>query len=71
MLFFLPGFLWSQDATTIQKIREEGLNNTQVMDIAFQLTEVSGPRVTGSPGLKRASDYAVNQLKQWGLTDVV
>jgi carboxypeptidase Q len=37
------------------------------MDIAFQLTEVSGPRVTGSPGLKRASEYAVNQLKQWGL----
>lgn len=71
LLFFLPGLLWSQDAATIQKIREEGLNNTQVMDIAFQLTEVSGPRVTGSPGLKRASDYAVNQLKQWGLTDVV
>ena len=31
------------------KIREEGLNNTQVMDIAFQPTEVSGLRVTGSP----------------------
>jgi hypothetical protein len=29
LLFFLPGFLWSQDAATIQKIREEGLNNTR------------------------------------------
>lgn len=57
------------DPAVIQKIREEGLNHSQVMDIAFQLTDVAGPRLAGSPGLKRAQDWAVNQLKTWGVVN--
>ena len=49
------------------KIRNEGLQNSKVMDIAFHLTELSGPRVTNSPGFMRAANYAKNQLTQWGL----
>src|SRR5687768_6477689 len=55
------------DAAMIQKIREEGLNNSQVMDIVFYLTEVSGPRLNNSPGYKRAANYATTKLKEWGL----
>jgi len=55
------------DQAMVQKIREEGLNHSKVMETAFYLTDVAGPRLAGSPGLKRAQDWAVNQLKTWGL----
>lgn len=70
LLFLLPTLIWAQDASVIEKIRKEGLENSQVMDIAFHLTEVSGPRLTGSPGFYRAADYSMEQLKKWGLTNV-
>jgi carboxypeptidase Q len=57
------------DAASVAKIREEGLNHSKVMDIAFNLTDVSGPRLAGSPGLKRAQDWAVSQLKEWGMAN--
>lgn len=57
------------DPAMTQKIREEGLNHSKVMDIAFHLTDVSGPRLSGSPGLKRAQDWAVNEMKSWGLVN--
>ncbi|MBW4890475.1 M20/M25/M40 family metallo-hydrolase [Mucilaginibacter sp. HMF5004] len=53
----------------MQKIREEGLKKSQVMDIAFHLTEISGPRLAGSPGLKRAQDWAISTLKGWGMVN--
>lgn len=58
------------DAEAVKKIRKEGLENSKVMDIAFNLTDVSGPRLQGSPGLKKASTYAQNKLKEWGLENV-
>jgi carboxypeptidase Q len=57
------------DAAMLQKIRDEGLNHSKVMETAFYLTDVSGPRLAGSPGLKRAQDWAVGQLKTWGLVN--
>lgn len=63
-----PAFLFAQvDPGMANKIREEGLNKSKVMDIAFQLTDVSGPRVTNSAGYQRAANYAVKQLTDWGL----
>lgn len=58
------------DLRAIQKIRKEGLENSKVMDIAFQITDVSGPRLSNSPGLKRAQDWAVKQFTEWGLKNV-
>ncbi|UKJ06076.1 M20/M25/M40 family metallo-hydrolase [Solitalea lacus] len=55
------------DFDVIEKIRNEGLNNSQVMDIAFYLTDVSGPRLSNSNGLKNAQNWAIAQFKQWGL----
>lgn len=54
----------------VQKIRKEGLENSKVMDIAFQITDVAGPRLSNSPGLKRAQDWAVKQFTEWGLKNV-
>ncbi|MES2828633.1 MAG: M20/M25/M40 family metallo-hydrolase [Bacteroidota bacterium] len=54
----------------VQQIRKEGLENSKVMDIAFQITDVAGPRLSNSPGLKRAQDWAVKQFTEWGLKNV-
>src|SRR5688572_6312355 len=71
LLFGICTSLYSQeekiDDVMIEKIRNEGLKNSKVMEIAFYLTEVSGPRLQGSPGYIRASNWAKNKLAEWGL----
>jgi hypothetical protein len=49
------------------KIRREETQNSKIMDLIHQLTDVYGPRVTGSPNYKGACDWALRQMKQWGL----
>jgi hypothetical protein len=41
-----------------------------VMELVFQLTDHYGPRLVNSPQFKRAGDWAVGQLKEWGLSNV-
>src|SRR5688572_31402034 len=55
------------DTAAIAKIREQGLKQSKVMDHLFQLTDVHGPRLTGSPGFESAGDWVVATLKTWGL----
>ena len=57
------------DLNMMQKIRKEGLENSKVMDIAFNLTDKSGNRLTASPGFMRAANYAKETLSGWGLTN--
>ncbi len=57
------------DLQMVTRIKMEGLNNSQVMDTLSYLTDVSGPRLTGSPGLKRASEWSRDKLKEWGLAN--
>ncbi|QKJ32486.1 M20/M25/M40 family metallo-hydrolase [Mucilaginibacter mali] len=57
------------DAAMNAKLREEGLNHSKVMEIAFNMTDVAGPRLTGSPGLKRAQEWAVKQLTAYGMSN--
>ncbi|WP_273272250.1 M20/M25/M40 family metallo-hydrolase [Roseivirga sp.] len=58
------------DYNALYKIKDEGLNNSQVMDIAWNLTDRIGPRLTGSEGLKNAYDWTSGQFKEWGLSNV-
>ncbi|MEO6134126.1 MAG: M20/M25/M40 family metallo-hydrolase [Ginsengibacter sp.] len=73
LFFVLPISLFAQkeniDQSVMAKIRNEGLHNSKVMDIAFHITELSGPRVTNSAGFMRAANYAKNQFTQWGLVN--
>ena len=57
------------DMDAIQKIRKEGLQNSKVMDIAFHLTDMNGPRLTNSPGFFRAANWAKNELDRFGLVN--
>src|SRR5205085_5639100 len=50
-----------------QRIRDEGMNRSQVMKTLNYLSNVIGPRLTGSPGLKRANEWTRDTLTQWGL----
>jgi carboxypeptidase Q len=55
------------DYEVISKIKEEGLKNSKMEEIAFYLTDYSGPRLTNSPGLKTAQEWAVGKMKEWGM----
>lgn len=59
----------AQDADATGKIKEQGLKQSNVMNYAFQLTDVSGPRLTNSPGYFRAANWAKNELAKLGLTN--
>jgi carboxypeptidase Q len=50
--------------------RKIGLSQSQVMDIAWDITDGNGPRVTGSAGLDRATVAMVERLKSWNLANV-
>jgi carboxypeptidase Q len=58
------------DLDAIYKIKEEGLQRSQVMDTAWYLTEVHGPRLTNSPNIRAAAAWTTARLTQWGLTGV-
>ena len=49
------------------KIREEGLNKSQVMKTVLYMTEVIGPRLTNSPSLKRSNEWTAKTLTEFGL----
>jgi len=51
----------------IQRIKDEGMNRSQVMQTLSYLSDVIGPRLTASPGMKRANEWTRDQLMKWGL----
>jgi carboxypeptidase Q len=70
--------LWAQtgvpekvDLAVLHRIKTEAFaGRSKVMDTAFYLTDVYGPRLTGSPSAKQAGDWAVKTLSDWGLANV-
>jgi carboxypeptidase Q len=80
LLFVLPSSLtWSQekapekiDQQTLEmigKIRYEGFHNSKIMEIATGLMEEIGPRLTGSPNMKKANDWTRQELESFGLVN--
>ena len=57
------------DHETIAKIRDEGLNRSQVMDHISWLSDVYGPRLTGGPAILQASDWVLKKFNEWGLAN--
>jgi carboxypeptidase Q len=52
------------------QIRAEETNNSKIMWLIHQIADVYGPRVTGTPRLKAADDWAVQTMTSWGLANV-
>src|SRR5947209_321136 len=51
----------------IERIKDEGMNRSQVMQTLSYLSEVIGPRLTASPAAKRANEWTRDTLAKWGL----
>ncbi|NOT46074.1 MAG: M20/M25/M40 family metallo-hydrolase [Acidobacteria bacterium] len=58
------------DLAAVARIKEEGLQRSQVMDTAWYLTDVHGARLTNSPAMIEAARWAIDRLTGWGLQDV-
>ena len=58
------------DFQMLGRIRDEGLSRSQVMDHVSWLSDVYGPRLTGSPAIQQASEWAMQRFREWGLANV-
>lgn len=68
VLIALP--LGAQEAVNdavIAQIKTEGFQHSAVMDTLSWMSDVYGPRLTASPGLRKAAEWARDQLARWGL----
>lgn len=64
---------WAQEPVNdsiIAIIKKHGLEKSRVMETAAMITDVYGPRMTGSPMLDKATSWAAQQLKDWGYQNV-
>ena len=52
------------------QLRAHETSDSQLMWWVHEVTDVYGPRLTGSPGLKAAEDFAVKQMTAWGFKNV-
>lgn len=77
-LLVLALFVWSSaavaqeqvDLEMMYKIKNEGLRNSQIQDLAFHLTDLMGPRLSGSTNLRRSRQWTADKFKEWGLENV-
>jgi len=56
------------DSIMMQKIRGEGFESSQIMEIAGYMTDVLGPRFSNSPGYTRAAEWARDRFIEYGIT---
>ena len=57
------------DADLLNKIRKEAMQNSQIMKTMHMLTDVYGPRLTGSPNHKASAEWAIKQMTAWGMVN--
>jgi len=73
ILFLLTLTLSAQspvDLATVGRIRQEAFQRSQVMDHVWWLSEVYGPRTSGTPAFAAASEWAMKRFTEWGLSNV-
>src|SRR5947209_2819290 len=58
------------DLNTLAQIKYEAFNHSQVMENLFYISEVYGPRVNNSRNHRAAAEWAMKQMKDWGLKNV-
>jgi len=58
------------DLDAVGRIKAEGLQRSQVMDLTWALTDQYGPRLTNSPQIRAAAKWATDTLASWGLSNV-
>jgi carboxypeptidase Q len=58
------------DLGALTQIKNEAFNHSQVMENLFYISEVYGPRVNNSRNHRAAAEWAMKQMKEWGLQNV-
>lgn len=66
-LVCLPVFGQNGNSGMLSRIRKEAMERSQIMKTMHMLTDVYGPRLTGSPNHKNAAEWAIKQMTSWGL----
>src|ERR1700761_3391539 len=73
---YLPGFILlplftiaqsKPDTAILNRIKTEALRHSQIPELGYQLTDLNGPRLTNSPGYRKAVKWTVSQLKAWNI----
>ena len=59
--------IYAAPKATIDRIRDEGMNHSQVMNTLSYLTDVIGGRLTNSPNMKRANEWTRDTMAKWGM----
>jgi carboxypeptidase Q len=58
------------DPATVARIRAEAVANSQALEHHWWLSEVIGPRATGTPGYQQGADWVMKRFAEWGLTNI-
>ncbi len=67
LLFINIGFSQTTEEI-VAAIEKEANENSQLEQLAYELMDVNGPRLVGTPQMKTAHDWAVNTYKKWGIS---
>jgi carboxypeptidase Q len=74
VMLWLPALLMAQneniDLAMIYKIKQEGLKYSQIEELAFGMTDLTGPRLTGSTGMTRGNEWAKKKMEEFGFQNV-
>ncbi len=70
VLVALPASAQPADEALLAAIRDEGLERSQVMEHVVRLSDVYGPRFTGTPAIEEAGAWTMDTLRGWGLSNV-
>ncbi len=60
----------AQQVDDLNRVIDQGLNHSQVMQTAAYLTDRIGPRLTNSPQMRQAEAWTQAQFRSWGLKNV-
>jgi len=67
-------FIYAQtetvDLTMVYRIKQEGSRNSKIEELAFGLTDLTGPRLTGSTGNNKGNEWAKKKMEELGFQNV-
>ncbi|HET7462148.1 MAG TPA: M20/M25/M40 family metallo-hydrolase, partial [Longimicrobium sp.] len=63
-----PPPAWASGDPVLQRIWDEGMNRSRVQPLAQALMDSVGPRLTGSPSIQAAYQWAIQTYAGWGIT---
>ena len=74
-LLFITASLSAQapagvDQATVNRIRGEAITRSQAMETHWWLSEVYGPRATGTPAYQQGADWVMKKFAEWGLKNI-